>query len=107
MGNFGILSIAEASPNKEAAWAFIKHWASAAGSWTVCRTGQSAGRARPTSPKELFGDNPAMGKVQTEFVPKVRGIQPHPKILEMLQSIWPVAEKPIAASSTARRPSKR
>lgn len=29
MGNFGILSTAEASPNKEAAWAFIKHWASA------------------------------------------------------------------------------
>ncbi len=92
MGNFGILCIAEASPNKEAAWAFIKHWAS----------GPEVGRfaeqvnlqvVRDDVAKTLFASNPAMAKVQTEFVPKVRGIQPHPKILEILQSIWPVAEE--------------
>ena len=45
MGNFGILSVAAASKNKDLAWAFIKHWASGAGSGPVCQRGQSPGRA--------------------------------------------------------------
>ena len=91
MGNFGILSIAEASPNKDAAWAFIKHWAS----------GPQVGRfaeqvnlqvVREDIIPDLFAANPAMQKIQQEFVPRVVGIQPHPQILKMLQTIWPVAE---------------
>jgi multiple sugar transport system substrate-binding protein len=92
MGNFGILSIAEASPHKEAAWEFVKHWAS----------GPEVGRfadevslqvVRTDIVGQLYKNNPKMQKVQAEFVPRVHGIQPHPKILQMLQSIWPVAEQ--------------
>lgn len=92
MGNFGILSIAEASPNKDAAWAFIKHWAS----------GPQVGRfaeqvnlqvVRDDIVANMFANSPAMQKVQQDFVPRVKGIQPHPQILKMLQSIWPVAER--------------
>lgn len=92
MGNFGILSIAEASDNKDAAWEFVKHWAS----------GPQVGRfaeqvslqvVRDDIVGDLFADNPAMSKIQTEFVPRVKGIQPHPQILKVLQSIWPVAEE--------------
>ncbi|MBV8568824.1 MAG: sugar ABC transporter substrate-binding protein [Methylobacteriaceae bacterium] len=92
MGNFGIMCIAEASTQKEAAWEFIKHWAS----------GPEVGRfasevnlqvVRSDIVGELYRDAPPMKKVQSEFVPRVRGVQPHPKILQMLQSIWPVAEQ--------------
>jgi ABC-type glycerol-3-phosphate transport system substrate-binding protein len=91
MGNFGILCIAEASQNKEAAWEFIKHWAS----------GPQVGRfadqvnlqvVRSDIVGDLFQGNPAMQKVQTEFVPAVQGVQPHPKILQIIQTLWPVAE---------------
>ncbi|AVX04924.1 hypothetical protein MXMO3_02411 [Maritalea myrionectae] len=91
MGNFGILSIAEASQNKDEAWAFIKHWAS----------GPQVGRfaeqvnlqvVREDIVASLYQDNPAMRKIQMDFVPRVKGIQPHPQILKVLQSIWPVAE---------------
>lgn len=92
MGNFGILSIAEASKNKEAAWEFVKHWAS----------GPQVGRfaeqvnlqvVRDDIAGDLFPENAAMRKIQTEFVPRVKGIQPHPQILKILQSVWPVAEE--------------
>ena len=91
MGNFGILSMAEASGNKDAAWEFIKHWAS----------GPQVGRfaeqvnlqvVRGDIVDGMFAENPAMQKIQQEFVPRVQGIQPHPQILKILQSIWPVAE---------------
>ncbi|MCY3952854.1 MAG: hypothetical protein OXG69_09950, partial [bacterium] len=41
---------------------------------------------------DLFADNPPMQKVQSQLVPRVQGVQPHPQILEALQSAWPVAE---------------
>lgn len=92
MGNFGILSIAEASPNKEAAWAFIKHWASGP---QVKRFAEQVNLqvVRDDIAAKMFADNPAMQKVQQDFVPRVKGIQPHPQILKILQSIWPVAER--------------
>jgi multiple sugar transport system substrate-binding protein len=92
MGNFGILSMAEASKVKPVAWEFIKHWAS----------GPEVGRfadevslqvVRSDIVSKLYLTNPKMQKIQTEFVPRVKGVQPHPKILQMLQSIWPVAEQ--------------
>ncbi len=91
MGNFGILSIAEASDNKDAAWAFIKHWASAP---QVGRFAEQVNLqvVRTDIIDDLFGDNPAMQSVQTELVPRVQGLQPHPKILEALQAAWPVVE---------------
>jgi multiple sugar transport system substrate-binding protein len=91
MGNFGILSVAAASKNKDAAWAFIKHWASGP------EVGRFAGEVnlqvvRTDIVNQLYSDKPAMQKIQKEFVPRVKGVQPHPKILTMLQQIWPVAE---------------
>ena len=102
MGNFGILSIASASPNKEAAWEFIKHWAS----------GPQVGRfaeqvnlqvVREDIIADMFADNAAMRKVQQEFVPRVKGIQPHPQILKILQSIWPVAEQAYRGDMTGEQ----
>ena len=102
MGNFGILCIAEASQNKEAAWEFIKHWAS----------GPQVGRfadqvnlqvVRSDIVDDLFPDNPAMQKVQTEFVPNVQGLQPHPKILQMIQTLWPAAENALLGNITGKQ----
>jgi ABC-type glycerol-3-phosphate transport system substrate-binding protein len=92
MGNFGIMCIAEASNQKDAAWAFIKHWASGP---ELSRFASEVNLqvVRGDIVGQLYHDAPAMQKVQTEFVPRVRGVQPHPKILQMLQSTWPVAEQ--------------
>ncbi len=91
MGNFGILSIAEASNNKDAAWEFIKHWASAP---QVGRFAEQVNLqvVRTDIIGDLFAENPAMKTVQSELVPRVQGLQPHPQILEALQAAWPVAE---------------
>ena len=43
-----------------------------------------------------------MQKVQTDFVPRVKGVQPHPKILTMLQQIWPVAENAYLGGVTGK-----
>lgn len=91
MGNFGILCIAEASEQKEAAWEFIKHWASGP---MVGRFAEQVNLqvVRSDIVDGLFDGNPPMQKVQRDFVPRVKGVQPHPKILQMMQSIWPSAE---------------
>ena len=51
----------------------------------------------------MFADNAAMRKVQQEFVPRVKGIQPHPQILKILQSIWPVAEQAYRGDMTGEQ----
>jgi len=101
MGNFGILSIAAASKNKDAAWAFIKHWASGP------EVGRFAGEVnlqvvRTDIVNQLYADKPPMQKIQKEFVPRVKGVQPHPKILTMLQQIWPVAENAYLGNLTGK-----
>lgn len=101
MGNFGILSVAEASKNKDLAWAFIKHWASAP------EVGRFASEVnlqvvRTDIVGQLYADKPPMQKVQTDFVPRVKGVQPHPKILTMLQQIWPVAENAYLGGVTGK-----
>jgi multiple sugar transport system substrate-binding protein len=102
MGNFGILCIAEASENKEAAWEFIKHWSS----------GPQVGRfaeqvnlqvVRSDIVGDLFPDNPTMQKVQKEFVPNVQGLQPHPRILQMIQTLWPSAENALLGNITGKQ----
>ncbi len=99
MGNFGILSIAEASDNKDAAWEFIKHWASAP---QVGRFAEQVSLqvVRTDIIDDLFADNPAMQKVQSELVPRVQGLQPHPQILEALQAAWPVVEDAFRGNRT-------
>ena len=106
MGNFGILSIANASPNKDATWEFIKHWASGP------QVGRFAEQVNLQVVREdiipgLFSDNAAMQKVQQEFVPRVQGIQPHPQILKILQSIWPVAEQAYRGEMTGEEAIKQ
>jgi multiple sugar transport system substrate-binding protein len=101
MGNFGILSIAAASKNKDLAWAFIKHWASGP------EVGRFAGEVnlqvvRTDIVDKLYLDKPPMQKIQKDFVPRVKGVQPHPKILTMLQQIWPVAESAYLGSVTGK-----
>ena len=106
MGNFGILSIANASPNKDAAWEFIKHWASGP------QVGRFAEQVNLQVVREdiipgMFADNAPMQKVQQEFVPRVQGIQPHPQILKILQSIWPVAEQAYRGEMTGEEAIKQ
>lgn len=99
MGNFGILSIAEASDNKEAAWEFIKHWASAP---QVGRFAEQVSLqvVRTDILGDLFAGNPAMQKVQSEMVPRVQGLQPSPHIIEALQAAWPVVEDAFRGNRT-------
>jgi ABC-type glycerol-3-phosphate transport system substrate-binding protein len=102
MGNFGILCIAEASGQKDVAWDFVKHWSSGP------EVGRFAGEVnlqvvRSDIVSQLYHDTPAMQKVQSEFVPRVRGVQPHPRILQMLQSIWPVAEQAYIGGMTGQQ----
>lgn len=101
MGNFGILSIAAASKNKDLAWAFIKHWASGP------EVGRFAGEVslqvvRSDIVGQLYADKPPMQKIQQDFVPRVKGVQPHPRILTMLQKIWPVAEDAYLGNLTGK-----
>ena len=102
MGNFGFLCIAEASKNKEAAWEFIKHWAS----------GPQVGRfaeqvnlqvVRSDIVGGLWQDNPFMQRVQAEFVPTVIGVQPHESMLQMLQSMWPTAQNAYRGNLTGQQ----
>ena len=51
---------------------------------------------------KLYLDKPPMQKIQKDFVPRVKGVQPHPKILTMLQQIWPVAESAYLGSVTGK-----
>ena len=51
---------------------------------------------------QLYADKPPMQKIQKEFVPRVKGVQPHPKILTMLQQIWPVAESAYLGNLTGK-----
>jgi ABC-type glycerol-3-phosphate transport system substrate-binding protein len=101
MGNFGILSIAAASKNKDLAWAFIKHWASGP---EVSRFASEVNLevVRGDVVDKLYADKPPMQKIQKEFVPRVKGVQPHPKILTMLQQIWPVAENAYLGNLTGK-----
>ena len=86
MGNFGFLFISSASENKEAAWEFIRHWASAeqAAVYTEANNLFSI-RSDLVDP---YADNPVMARVLNEYVPMVQGIQAHPRMREILNTIW-------------------
>ena len=48
-----------------------------------------------------------MQKIQKGFVPRVKGVQPRPKILTMLQQIWPVAENAYLGNLTGKEAIER
>ena len=83
MWNFGLLSIAKESQNKEAAWAFVQHLASAEEearyfeqvSFSPCRTDLA---------DVMYQDDPYMAKVQTDILPRSKGWQLHPQLNAML-----------------------
>jgi multiple sugar transport system substrate-binding protein len=92
MGNFGLLCIAKASKNKAAAWEWMKYWASApAVSWFASKTTLQVVR-NDVDVSALWKGNDVMARVQSDFVPKVQGLQPHPKMQQMLTTLWPQAE---------------
>jgi multiple sugar transport system substrate-binding protein len=92
MGNFGFLCMAKSSKNKAAAWEWMKYWASApAVSWFASKTTLQVVRD-DVDVKTLWKGNDVMARIQSEFVPKVQGLQPHPKMQQMLTTMWPRVE---------------
>lgn len=90
MGNFGYATISEKSPNKEAAWEFIKWWASAdVINPYAAKIGLQGVRTDSTPPYE----STLLQQVQAEFVPKVQGVQIHENYYQMLTNLWPEIEK--------------
>jgi multiple sugar transport system substrate-binding protein len=91
MGNFGFMCIAKSSKNKRAAWEFIKYYASGP------VIGQYAEKVslqvvRSDIVSGLWKGNGPMSRVQSQLVPKVQGIQPHPKMRQILAAFWPTME---------------
>lgn len=91
MGNFGFLCIAKASKNKEAAWEFIKYYASGQ---VISPYAQKVSLqvVRNDVVSGMWQNNAVMQRVQSEFVPKVQGVQPHPKMPQILSNFWPTME---------------
>ncbi len=97
MGNFGYASISEKSPNKEAAWEFIKWWASAdVINPYAAKIGLQGVRTDSTPPYE----STLLQQVQAEFVPKVQGVQIHENYYQMLTNLWPEIEKAYRGEQT-------
>jgi multiple sugar transport system substrate-binding protein len=92
MGNFGFLCISKASKNKAAAWEYIKHWTSGpvVSSFSKQTTLQVV--RSDVDVDSLWSDDPIMARIQKEFVPKVQGIQTHPKLQQVITSFWPSIE---------------
>jgi ABC-type glycerol-3-phosphate transport system substrate-binding protein len=97
MGNFGYASISEKSPNKEAAWEFIKWWASAdVINPYAAKIGLQGVRIDSTPAYE----STLLQQVQAEFVPKVQGVQIHENYNQMLTNLWPEIEKAYRGEQT-------
>lgn len=97
MGNFGYASISEKSPNKEAAWEFIKWWASAdVINPYAAKIGLQGVRTDSTPPYE----SKLLQQVQAEFVPSVQGVQIHENYYQMLTNLWPEVEKAYRGEQT-------
>ena len=90
MGNFGYATISEASENKEAAWEFVKWFASAdVINPYAARIGLQT--VRVDSVPEY--NNPHLEKIQAELVPAVQPPQLHVNWAEMVRTLWPEVER--------------
>jgi multiple sugar transport system substrate-binding protein len=90
MGNFGYATISEASDQKEAAWEFVKWWASADVINPYAATiGLQTVRVDSVPPY----DNPHLQKIQAELVPRVQPPQIHVNWAEMVRTMWPEVER--------------
>jgi hypothetical protein len=45
-------------------------------------------------------EDPALQKIQAEFVPRVQGVQIHVNYLQMLQTFWPEIERAYRGEQT-------
>jgi ABC-type glycerol-3-phosphate transport system substrate-binding protein len=90
MGNFGFLMMSSRSPNKAAAWEFMKFWSSAK---IIQRFGESVGlQLVRTDVPNAFKSNPMLYKLQHELFPHVQGIQAATQMRQMLAEMWPSIE---------------
>lgn len=97
MGNFGYASISEESSNKEAAWEFVKWWTSAD---VINAYAAKVGLQTVRVDSVPAYNDATMAKIQSEFVPKVQGVQIHVNYLQMLQTLWPEIEKAYRGEQT-------
>jgi multiple sugar transport system substrate-binding protein len=90
MGNFGYATISEKSQNKDAAWEFVKWWTSAdVINPYAAEIGLQGVRVDSTPPYK----SKLLQKVQTDYVPKVQGVQLDVNYYQMLTNLWPEVEK--------------
>jgi ABC-type glycerol-3-phosphate transport system substrate-binding protein len=103
MGNFGYATISEKSPVKEAAWEFVKWWASAdVINPYAAKIGLQGVRTDSAPPYE----SKLLQKVQTDYVPKVQGVQLHENYYQMLTNLWPEIEKAYRGEQSAEDAAK-
>lgn len=90
MGNFGYATISEKSKVKDAAWEFVKWWASAdVINPYAAKIGLQGVRTDSSPPYQ----SKLLQKVQKDYVPKVQGVQLHVNYYQMLTNLWPEIEK--------------
>jgi multiple sugar transport system substrate-binding protein len=92
-GNFGFFMLAEASPNQDAGWEFIRYISSGPvlGAWA-----EQHGFAMMRGDVELYKDDPIYAKAQTEVAPLILGFQTHAKLREVVNSMWSEFEASLA-----------
>ena len=97
MGNFGYATISEKSPNKDAAWEFVKWWTSAdVINPYAAQIGLQTVRVDSSPPYE----SELLQTVQELYVPEVQGIQVTENYYEMLTNIWPEVERAYRGEQT-------
>lgn len=97
MGNFGYATISEGSDQKEAAWEFIKWWASAdVINPYAAKIGLQT--VRVDSLPEY--NNPHLEKIQADLVPMVQPPQMHINWAEMVRTMWPEVERAYRGEQT-------
>lgn len=90
MGNFGFAMMSSRSPNKAAAWEFIKFWTSAK---IIQSFGESVGlQLVRTDVPNSFKSNPLLYELQHSLFPHVQGIQAATQMRQMLAEMWPSVE---------------
>lgn len=104
MGNFGYATISEKSPNKEAAWEFVKWWTSAD---VINPYAAEIGLQTVRTDSSPDFKSKLLQQVQTEFVPKVQGVQLAENYYEMLTNIWPEVERAYRGEQTGEEAMKK
>jgi len=97
MGNFGYETISEKSQVKDATWEFIKWYSSAdVINAYAAKIGLQGVRTDSTPAYE----SKLLQQVQSEFVPKVQGVNIHENYNQMLTNLWPEIEKAYRGEQT-------